>query len=54
MKHDGKVIELPTQPAPMQEVKIVLFQIVTTNSCTFLCLSEKEDNNKLEIGIIRR
>lgn len=58
MKNDGKVVEFPTeaqQPAiPTQDEKIVIFQLVSPNSCVFLCLSVEEQNNRLDIGMIRR
>lgn len=53
------VIQFPEQqqeqPAiPVQDEKIVLFQLVSPNSCIFVCLSVDDTNNKLDVGIIRR
>jgi len=49
------VIQLPVQPSiPVQDEKIVIFQLVSPNSCLFLCLSADETNNRLDVGIITR
>lgn len=57
-KSIDNVIQLPVQgeqpEVPTSDEKIVLFQLVSPNSCLFLCLSVDESNNKLDIGIIRR
>jgi hypothetical protein len=47
------VVELQKKEE-QQDEKIILFQLVSPNSCIFVCLSSDEDNNKLDVGIIRR
>jgi hypothetical protein len=37
-----------------QDEKIVLFQLVSPSNCIFVCLSVDENNNKLDVGILRR
>lgn len=58
MKNDeSKVIDFPVAtevPPTPQDEKIVMFQIVSPNQCIFLCLSNSDTDNKLEIGMIRR
>lgn len=48
-KMDEKVI-------PVQDEKIVLFQLVAPDSCLFICLSAEdgENKNKLDVGFIKK
>jgi len=40
-------------PAP-QEEKIIVMQLITPSTCSFICLSVEEENNKFEIGIMKK
>jgi len=40
-------------PAP-QEEKIIVMQLITPSTCSFICLSAEEGNEKFEIGIMKK
>ena len=45
-------VEVPTPPP--QEEKIIVMQLITPSTCSFICLSAEEGNEKFEFGIMRR
>lgn len=44
----------PEAPPVVQDEKIVVLQLITPTNCSFICLPVDENNNKFEIGIMRR
>jgi hypothetical protein len=57
MKAKKEVVTKPNQDVntnPSEEERIVLLQIVSLDRCTFACLKQDENDNKLELGVISR